>query len=167
MPVSPPSLVNQVALHEALVRNTGYLLSRLGTVAQRAFAERMSEIDLTPRAWGALNVLDQEGEITQQSLGRCIGMDPSTMVSTIDELEQRGLVQRRRNPQDRRAHALHITAKGRRILATGREVAAGAQEELLAPLDPQERKQLHKLLLRLAQGDGASDASSSARTAAG
>jgi DNA-binding MarR family transcriptional regulator len=167
MAETPPPVVHQVALHEALSRHTGFLMSRVGMLAQRAFAERVSHIGLTPRGWGALNVLDQEGAITQQSLGRCIGMDPSTMVATIDELEAQGLVERRRNPQDRRAHALHLTAKGRRTLAKGREIAAGAQDELLAPLDPGERKQLHELLLRLAQGSQASAATSSERAATG
>lgn len=141
-----------IALHEALIRNTGFLISRMGMVAARAFAERIAEVGLTPRGWGALNVLDKEGAITQQSLGRCIGMDPSTMVTTIDELEAEGLVERRRNPQDRRAHALHITDKGRETLAEGRRVAGRAQADLLAPLNEDERRQLHDLLLRLARG---------------
>ena len=156
------------ALHEALTRNTGFLISRMGIVASRAFAERIATVGLTPRGWGALNVLDKEGAITQQSLGRCIGMDPSTMVATIDELEAEGLVERRRNPQDRRAHALHITDKGRRTLADGRRVARQAQEELLAPLSSEERQQLHELLLRLAQNRAqVSVASSSERAPTG
>ena len=90
------------------------------------------------------------------------------MVATIDELEARGLVERRRNPQDRRAHALYITDEGRRTLKQGRKVARRAQEELLAPLSPQERRQLHELLLRLARGrPQASAATSPERAAAG
>jgi DNA-binding MarR family transcriptional regulator len=140
------------ALHGALTRNTGFLISRMGLMARRAFAEQIAEVGLTPRGWGALNVLDQEGEVTQQWLGACIGMDPSSMVSTIDELEAHGLVERRRNPQDRRAHALHITDQGRRTLTEGRKVAHRAQEKLLAPLSEDERRQLHELLLRVAHG---------------
>jgi DNA-binding MarR family transcriptional regulator len=77
-------------------------------------------------------------------------MDPSSMVATIDELEAHGLVERRRHPQDRRAHALHVTVKGKRTLAQGRTLARCAQDDLLAPLDREERAQLHALLLRLA-----------------
>jgi DNA-binding MarR family transcriptional regulator len=157
MPEAPPP----VALHEALIQNTGFLISRMGMVASRAFAQRIAEVGLSPRGWGALNVLDQEGAITQQSLGRCIGMDPSTMVATIDELEAEGLVERRRNPEDRRAHALHITAQGRRALAEGRKVARRAQADLLAPLDAGERRQLHELLLRLAEASAQASAASS------
>jgi DNA-binding MarR family transcriptional regulator len=141
-------------LHAALVRNTGYLLSRMGFYASRQFAQRLESLGVSPRAWGAMNVLDHEGAVTQQQLGRAIGMDPSTMVSTIDELEGRGWVERRRHPTDRRAHALHITDEGRETLARGRQLARGAQSELLAPLTEPERAQLHELLLRLALAAG-------------
>ncbi|MHB8657421.1 MAG: MarR family winged helix-turn-helix transcriptional regulator [Solirubrobacteraceae bacterium] len=140
-----------MGFHESLVRNTGFLISRTGMLASRHFAERIESIGLHPRMWGALNVLAAEGAITQHALGRCVGMDPSSMVTTIDELEARGLVERRPHPGDRRAHALHITPEGHRILARGRELARGAQEELLSPLDAGERRQLHQLLLRIAQ----------------
>ena len=99
--------------------------------------------------WGALNVLDAEGAITQQRLGKCTGIDPSSMVSTIDDLEAAGCVERRQHPNDRRAHALHITDEGRATLTRGRELARRAQEDLFAPLSAEERKQLHGLLLRL------------------
>jgi DNA-binding MarR family transcriptional regulator len=141
-------------LHSALVRNTGYLVSRLGVFASRHFSERLEILKLTPRMWGALNVLDAEGPITQQQLGRSIGMDPSSMVSTIDELESQGLVQRQPHPSDRRAHAVHVTPSGRQTLQRGRALARDAQDELLAPLDADERHQLHGLLLRLAIGAG-------------
>jgi DNA-binding MarR family transcriptional regulator len=136
--------------HQALSRHTGFLISRMGHVASKQFAEQLEELELTPRLWGALNVLDAEGAITQQALGACTGIDPSSMVGTIDELESRGLVERRRHPSDRRAHALHLTDAGREILTQGRQQAHRAQEQLLAPLSSEERKQLHELLLRLA-----------------
>jgi DNA-binding MarR family transcriptional regulator len=142
------------ALHSALLRHTGFLISRMGMVAQKGFAELIDSIGLTPRMWGALNVLDAEGEITQGALCKSVGMDPSSMVATIDELEAKGLVERRRHPTDRRAHALHVTAAGRETLQRGRELARRAQEELLAPLDAGERDQLHSLLLRLALASG-------------
>jgi DNA-binding MarR family transcriptional regulator len=145
---NPPT--TPAPLHAALIRHTGFLISRVGMVAQKQFAERMESLGLTPRMWGALNVLDAEGAITQHALGKCVGIDPSSMVATIDELERQGLVERRRHPSDRRAHALHLTPLGKRTLARGRELAKQAQSDLLAPLSPEEREQLHALLLRLA-----------------
>ncbi len=136
--------------HEALAKHTGFLISRMGMVAQKNFAELLEELDLNPRMWGVLNVLDHEGPITQQALGMSVGSDPSSMVAILDELEARGLVERRRHPTDRRAHALYLTDQARDTLARGRELARRAQDELLAPLNAQERKQLHSYLLRLA-----------------
>jgi DNA-binding MarR family transcriptional regulator len=150
-PSSGPGFGPGPGMHTALVRHTGYLVSRMGVYASKRFAERLSTLGLTPRMWGALNVLDSEQSVTQHQLGRSIGMDPSSMVNAIDELESRGWVERRRHPSDRRAHALYITAQGRRTLAKGRKLAAEAQEELLAPLSEPERQQLHDLLLRLAE----------------
>jgi DNA-binding MarR family transcriptional regulator len=137
-------------LPDALKRYTGFLLSRVGTIAQKRFAARLESLGLTTRMWGALNVLDHAGAITQGALCKGTGMDPSSMVSTIDELEAKGLVERRPHPSDRRAHALHITDAGRETLARGRRIARQAQEELLAPLDDDEREQLRALLLRIA-----------------
>jgi DNA-binding MarR family transcriptional regulator len=137
-------------LHAALARHTGFLIHRLGMVARKRFATRMESMGLSVRMWGVLNVLDAEGALTQHALGRCVGIDPSSMVSTIDELEEAGLVERRRHPSDRRAHAMHLTPKGREALVRGRTLARGAQEELLAPLSATERKQLHEMLLRVA-----------------
>ena len=144
-----PSFIPGV--HSALVRHTGFLLARLGMVASKRFATQMETIGLSPRTWGALNVLDHEGEITQHALGRCIGADPSTIVAMVDELERAGLVERRRHPSDRRAHALHVTDAGRKTLASGRALAVEAQNDLLSALDAKEREQLHELLLKLAQ----------------
>jgi DNA-binding MarR family transcriptional regulator len=137
-------------LHSALMRHTGFLINRIGAVARKRFTERLDELGLNLRMWGVLNVLGEEGSITQQELGRCVGIDPSSMVSTIDELEGRSLVERRRHPTDRRAHALHLTDRGAEVLAEGRALARQAQDELLAPLNASEREQLHELLTRIA-----------------
>jgi DNA-binding MarR family transcriptional regulator len=142
-------------LHEALMRHTGYLLARAGAAGQRQFAQRLEQLGLTPRSWGAMNVLDHEGPLTQQALGRLTLTDPSTMVATIDELESGGLVQRRPHPTDRRAHQLHITEAGHDTLRQGRELARQAQAELLSPLDGDERKQLHDMLRRVVEHAGA------------
>lgn len=145
--VAPPG---PPGVHRALIKNTGFLLARMGHVASKQFSERIGALGLTTRMWGALNVLDAEGATTQQFLGKCTGIDPSSMVATIDDLEARGLVERHPHPSDRRAHALHLTDQGREVLLRGRRAARAAQEDLLAPLSAEQRKELHELLLRLA-----------------
>jgi DNA-binding MarR family transcriptional regulator len=104
--------------------------------------------------FGVLNVLDHDGAITQHALCQGVGMDPSSMVATLDELEAKGFVERRRHPEDRRAHALHLTDPGRELLARARQVAQDSQKELLGSLSAEERRQLHELLLRVAGGLG-------------
>ncbi len=152
-----PSVPGPPGAHKALIKHTGFLLARMGHVAAKQFGHRLDQLGLTTRMWGALNVLDAEGAITQQKLGKCTGIDPSSMVSTIDDLEAGGLVERRQHPSDRRAHALHITELGRMTLKRGRELARRAQEDLLEPLTAEERKQLHDLLLRLAMANQPKD----------
>jgi DNA-binding MarR family transcriptional regulator len=137
-------------VHSALSGYTGFLLSRTGMIAMKRFSARLEPLGLTTRLWGVLNVLEAESGIRQHQLGTSVGMDPSSMVSAIDELEKQGRVERRRDPADRRAHALYLTDEGRATLAQGRKIAAEAHEDLLAPLSPDERAQLHDLLLRLA-----------------
>ncbi len=104
--------------------------------------------------WGVLNVLDAEGPISQGALCAAVNMDPSSMVSTIDQLEAQELVERRRHPSDRRAYALHITERGHETIARARELQREAQKELLAPLTEAESAQLRELLLKLAAASG-------------
>jgi DNA-binding MarR family transcriptional regulator len=147
--VGPP-----FGFHAALARHTGFLINRIAIIARKRFTARLDSLGLNLRMWGVLNVLDAEGAMTQHALGKGVGIDPSSMVSTIDELEAMGLVERRRHPSDRRAHALHLTELGQLTLKQGRELAREAQNELLAPLSEVERKQFHELLLRIAAGIG-------------
>lgn len=146
--VAPP------VVPEVLTRYIGFLLSRMGTIAQKRFSTRLEALELTPRMWGALNVLEAAGTITQHGLCKRTGMDPSSMVATIDDLERKGLVERHAHPSDRRAYALHVTEAGRETLSQGREVVNEVQDELLAPLDEAEREQLRSLLVRLVTAAG-------------
>jgi DNA-binding MarR family transcriptional regulator len=72
----------------------------------------------------------------------------------IDELEELGLAERRNHPQDRRKHAVHLTAKGKRTLGRARRVAVRFADELLSPLDADERETLRLLLRKLAGAEG-------------
>ena len=137
-------------LHQTLAKETGFLLARLGMVAQKTSHDRLSTLGVSPRIWGLLSVLDAEGAITQHALGQCVEMNPSSIVRAIDQLEGKGLVERRRHPSDRRARELHLTDEGRDTLRRGRELARKAQDDLLKPLDSSERALLQSLLLRVA-----------------
>ena len=138
--------------HPALRRYPGFLMFWIGRRSSARFAEALAPLNLAPPHFGVLNVLHAGEPLSQQELGRNLGIDPSTMVALIDELEARGYVERRRDPGDRRAHALHLTADGRAALTRGRRAAARQQEGLLAGLDVAEREEFVRLLGKVADG---------------
>jgi DNA-binding MarR family transcriptional regulator len=135
---------------EPLASATGFLLSWMGRKTASGFAEALQPLGLRPPHFGILNLVAARPGITQQELVAGSLIDPSSMVAVIDELEELGLAERRRHPQDRRKHAVYVTAKGRRTLGRAREVAVAYADELLAPLDADEQETLRLLLRKLA-----------------
>jgi DNA-binding MarR family transcriptional regulator len=131
-----------------------YLLVQLGTLAARRFAERLAPLGLEPRHAGMLMRLALNEGRSQQAIGELIGVNSTRMVFLVDELEQRGLVERRRNDADRRSYALYLTDAGRAMLPQVRQVASEHQVEWGSSLSPAERAQLTGLLRRLAAEQG-------------
>lgn len=123
-----------------------FLLSQVGIHAARQFAERIAEVGLNPPLFRVLNLVEAAEGRSQQAIGEAIQVPPSRMVALVDELEQRGLVERRPNPADRRVRALHLTAKGRETLARGREIATEHEKELTRGMAAADRKRLTQLL---------------------
>jgi DNA-binding MarR family transcriptional regulator len=95
---------------------------------------------------------------TQQAVGSRLDLAPPRMVALIDDLEKRGLVERRRNPSDRRAYGLFLTASGRSCLDEALAAAESEEEALLGGLDPAQRAQLELLLREIAEHQGLGDA---------
>jgi DNA-binding MarR family transcriptional regulator len=88
--------------------------------------------------------------MSQHALASLLGMVPSRLVSLLDELEQRGLVERRDHAEDRRVYAIHLTEKGSRIMAEIGRVARAHDDEMCGPLSDKEREILWSLLARIA-----------------
>jgi DNA-binding MarR family transcriptional regulator len=126
----------------------GQLFFRLWRASHTQTAEALGSVGLTPALFGLLNVLGARDGSIQQELSSDMGIDPSTMVTLIDELERAGLAQRRRHPRDRRAWEIAITPKGRRALARARKLAAEVEDRVLGGLSAAERRQLAGLLRR-------------------
>jgi DNA-binding MarR family transcriptional regulator len=126
----------------------GQLFFRLWRASHTRVAEALQSIGLTPALFGVLNVLAARDRAIQQELGSAMGIDPSTMVSLIDELESAGLAKRRPHPGDRRARQVSITPKGRRLLQRARKLALAAEDEVLHGLTATERHELLRLLRR-------------------
>jgi DNA-binding MarR family transcriptional regulator len=136
-------------LPAALSDRLGYLLGR-AHLAHREVAERaLASMGLGVKEFGALAVLVEEGPLSQQRLGERQGVDRTTMVAVVDGLERAKLVERRRDPRDRRAYSLHATPKGRRVLERAEEAAGRAEEEFLAALPAPDRRRLKRLLRTL------------------
>jgi DNA-binding MarR family transcriptional regulator len=126
----------------------GQLFFRLWRASHTRVAEALGSIGLTPASFGVLNVLGARNGAIQQEIGSLMGIDPSTMVALIDDLEGAGLVERRPHPKDRRARAVALTPKGRRRLERGRALAAQVEDEVLGGLPVDERRELLRLLRR-------------------
>jgi DNA-binding MarR family transcriptional regulator len=131
-----------------------FLLAQVGAHAAARFAERLGAIGLVPAHAGILRLVQAAEGLSQQMLGGELGVLPSRLVVLIDELEQRGLVERRDHPTDRRSYALYLTDKGRQTLGEIGRVAREHQETLCAALSESERAQLSSLLGRIADEQG-------------
>jgi DNA-binding MarR family transcriptional regulator len=141
MPASPSS-------DTTVAEFAGQLFFRLWRASHTRIADGLQSIGLIPASFGLLNVLGARRGATQRELGSAMGIDPSTMVSLIDELETAGLAKRRPHPTDRRAREVVITPKGRRLLERGRQMALQVEDEVLGGLSAGERRELLKLLRR-------------------
>jgi len=129
----------------------GFLLSQVGVYASQRFAWRIAAIDLQPPLFRVLNAVDVVEGQSQGAIGEAIGAPASRMVAIVDELESRGLVERRPHPSDRRIRAVYLTPKGRKLLARGRKLAAEHEEELTRGMSAAERKQLVALLQKVVE----------------
>jgi DNA-binding MarR family transcriptional regulator len=131
-----------------------FLLSQLGYHSSRLWQGRLAPLGLEPRQVMLLrHVAGDEGR-SQQALGEALRIPPSRMVALVDGLEQRGLLRRRLDPNDRRVRTLHLTRDGRRLLAEVMEVSREHERQLCTGLQPAEREQLITLLNRLAAEQG-------------
>ena len=120
------------------------------TAKERSFAA-YNEAGLHPYHHAILAVLDEGSLATQGAIADTLGYDKGQLVGLLDELEDAGLVERRRDPADRRRQLVRMTAKGRKTLERLRRLSSQLEDEFLATLSDEERAQLHTLLLQLAE----------------
>jgi DNA-binding MarR family transcriptional regulator len=131
-------------------RSTAFLLAQVGARAAALFGTRLQDLELVPAHAGTLRAIAGNAGISQQALASLLGMVPSRLVSLLDELEERGLVERRDHPEDRRVYAVHLTEKGSRTMAEIGRVARAHDDAVCAPLSEKERELLRSLLSRIA-----------------
>jgi DNA-binding MarR family transcriptional regulator len=133
-----------------LVCSPAYLLKRLGWAIKDASLEAFEAAGESPYHYSVLAVLEESPRETQATIADSLGYDRSWLVGLLDELEEKGLIERRRDPADRRRHLVTLQPAGKQKLAELRAISKGVEEEFLAPLDAEQRATLHQLLLQLA-----------------
>ena len=124
---------------EPLCSDLGWLLSRASHVLTTELTAAMEDLGLSPRARCVLTAA-MEGEYTQIEIARMIGLDKTTMVVTLDELEANGLAERRPSSTDRRARVIAVTKAGRQVVHRAEQVAAQVQEDVLGALPARQRE---------------------------
>lgn len=127
---------------------TGYLMFRVGDVARARIEQELGSCGLTGKELRVLGYAQEEPR-SQQDLARLTGLDRTTMVAVVDELEGLGYARRQRSPADRRKYVVAVTPAGSGALAAAAERLAAAEAEFLAPLDADERRALNSYLARL------------------
>jgi DNA-binding MarR family transcriptional regulator len=134
-----------------LVASPIFLLKRLGFAARERALPAYEPTGLHPYHHAVLLVLDEGSRETQGAIADALGYDRGQLVGLLDELEERGLVERRRDLEDRRRHIVRLTAEGEQTLRRLRALSRRLEDDFFAPLSAEERSQLHGLLRRLAE----------------
>jgi DNA-binding MarR family transcriptional regulator len=135
-------------------KQPAFLLAQLGAHAASQFAERLGVLELTPADAGILRLLRVEAGPSQQELATRMQIHPSRLVAILDNLEKRGLVERKAHTHDRRLYSIQLTKNGDEILEKIGKVAREHQDTLLFALGKEERDALAGLLLKIADQQG-------------
>jgi DNA-binding MarR family transcriptional regulator len=127
----------------------GYLLKTgYGQLAERIDAA-LASLGLTARQLAVLSVVATNDSLSQIALSERLGVDRTTIVAMLDELEDAGLIERRRAPRDRRRNALALTVSGKSRVLRAEKARADAEADYLARLDSSDARRLVDLLQRL------------------
>ncbi len=115
-----------------LIERTGYRLIKVGELALATAERALEPLGIKPRQLNVLATLAADATLSQQDVSQRLGIDPNVLVGVIDDLERRGLAERRRNPRDRRRHVIIVTPAGHRLLAEGAARLDAAEAEFFA-----------------------------------
>ncbi|HWF34017.1 MAG TPA: MarR family transcriptional regulator [Solirubrobacteraceae bacterium] len=133
---------------QCLLGNLNWLLGQAHYALASELAAAVEPLGITPRGHSVLAAA-LTGTYTQKELAELVGLDKTTMVVTLDELERAGLAKRVPSSTDRRARVIEVTKAGRTKVTAANKVVARVQSEVLASLDPPEGDALLRTLGQL------------------
>jgi DNA-binding MarR family transcriptional regulator len=131
-------------------RGAAFLLAQLGSHSAERFGERLKPLNISRSHAGILRIIEKMQMCNQLSLSKRLGILPSRMVALIDELAEKGLVERRRNEKDRRNLEILLTDEGNRMMKKLSKVAAQHDQEICAVLTDEEYETLVTLCRKIA-----------------
>ena len=137
-----------------LIDRLGYLLKHAQLRLTELTAEALAPYGISGRELAVLLVLDGGGPASQLAAAGRLGIDRTTMVAFLDTLEERGLVARRPDPDDRRRNVVVLTATGRGVLRDATRAGDEAERRFLAPLTGPAADQLRRSLQKVIRADG-------------
>jgi DNA-binding MarR family transcriptional regulator len=144
-----PAGIEPDALPPSMRDRVPFLLFRASAKSLALAGEMLAPMGLNARQAGILTMVTELEPMTQKDLGVALGIDRTTMVALLDDLQDKGHVTRQRHPRDRRAFLVQPTDSGRRAQAAAVRILDEQQRRFLAPLTPAERRQLANLIKRL------------------
>ncbi len=133
---------------------SAFLLAQVGAHAAQRFTEQIAELDLTPTQVALLRLVASRPGQSQQSLAKQLGTPATRLVPLVDGLEKRGLIERRRNAEDRRLYAVELSEDGRMMMGRVAQTGAAHEQAVTAALTDAEREVLHGLLVKIADEQG-------------
>lgn len=138
---------------QALSSRPGYLIRRLNQIHYAMFIEECNVEGITPVQYGILTVLAGQPGLDQTAIGFELGLDRTTTADVLRRLEEKGYLERRVNPADRRSRQAYITAAGQRLKDTLHAGMARSQDRFLAPLSDEDRARFMTLLTTLVEAN--------------
>jgi len=128
------------------------MVARLARALMTIERPILAASDVSMWGYAVLSALAEEPMRTQAALARSIGADKTRIIADLDDLQERGLIDREPDPADRRVRLLRLTPEGRRVHATVRDAIRREEERLLADLPATERRAFLRALQRLDPG---------------
>jgi DNA-binding MarR family transcriptional regulator len=134
-----------------LYSKPGHLIRRGQQIAVAIFMEECARFDITPVQYASLVAIRENQNLDATRLSALVAFDRSTLGNVLERLEAKGLIERTGSPQDKRVKVLRLTPGGARVLREVEPAVVKAQERILAPLKPEDRRRFVALLAQLVE----------------